>query len=257
MAALAAAAWVGLYLFVRSRRTAYESGIRRIRHILAAMDADLSRYENAARPYAATAPEPYGPLAERLHGAISQARDRQRAGEALYRQLELGKPEASASALYTIGATVWPLPREWHSLALQADLAARDVEATYAQLDRIAALIEQARQAPLDVARRVRGLSGAADRINRIGHEMQQAGVRGNSLNGILAETGAHVAALHSLPAIFLQASDDRVLQQATQDATIQAYDRLKVDRKAHLRLAAAIAELAVAGMPKPGTWSA
>ncbi len=225
---IAILAWVALYALAGRHARRYQEEAARVRHLLDSADAALAQHEIAASQYTPDSPEPYGPLAQDVAGRLQHARKEHHQCAARLTQLEATIPQLPREWIRRIPAVCWPYLRRWMQHLKQAEVTALRAQGLQEQIARIAGLLDQLRNLPLDIAGRVRGLFGATDRIARIGQSLKESGARGDSLDATLAQADGFVAALRGLPDCFLQPADEIVMQRATQESTCQAHAVLR-----------------------------
>ena len=225
---MAVLAWAALYGIALYRARRYREQAMRIRHLLESADAYLAQQEIAANQYPVDSPEPYGPLAQDLAARLQRTRADHRDCLAQFAHLQQTVPELPAEIVRQIVAVFWPHLRDWQRHARQTRVVEARAQALQEPLARIGKLLDQLRGLPLDVAGRVRGLIGATDRITRIGQTLKEAGVHGESLDTCIANARGFTDTLRTLPAYFLQGTDETVMQSATQDSTREAHAKLR-----------------------------
>jgi hypothetical protein len=227
-AAVLASAWLALFVYTRRRQARYARAADRNSRLLSAAEAVLSQGEEAARAYDPDSPEPYGALAVELRYRLSRARQDCAALADEAERLAQAAPVAPPGPVQRALATAWPLPRDWRRQARLAEELGSRIQGFEARLATVSQTLEQLRRAPLDVARRARGMASAIERIQAAGQALRENGLRGEHLDATLAETRERAAVLNALPAYLVRAPDDLVARQATHADVSQAYASLK-----------------------------
>lgn len=223
---VAGVAWAGLYVWTSQVRRSYVDEATHVERQLDVADADLAAIARIAEQASPSAPSPYGPAAQDLHLRLQRAQESFSNLETQLVTLRRSEPRSPHSFGQRMLTMVSRLGAWRTHLEVMQSLA-QQMTTLQKQMDGAQQQAEQVRNLPVGVAGRVRSAQGALERTIRICQVLQQAGVRGEALETLIATARTHSGVLDTIPEYFRQGSDELILQKATQESTSDAWRKL------------------------------
>jgi DNA repair exonuclease SbcCD ATPase subunit len=215
------------YLVVRNMKEQYVARIVRMRLILETLAGDLDDIGKGALEYPVGAPEPYGSVARKLDEDLSKARKicdlRMRDRRKLLRETPNLPCNVFVRFLWGFG----PEPYRWmmhHSKTLALWKSIQRLETLGISARH---LLDDLHHMPITVSHRCKDVGAIRDGILSALDFLKSKGFHGEKI-ALFTEQVVQFTSALQIPGYYFQDSDDLILQQASKDSTISAWQILE-----------------------------